>query len=84
MTSTTNWVRVERGLDPSRRRVGLITARALVRMAQGAATAAVGTVTLDSVRRNRGLVTIARGVGALRGLTARVPETYRAGNHSRP
>jgi GT2 family glycosyltransferase len=83
LTSTTNWVRVERALDPSRRRAALVTARGLLRLAQGVATAGVGLVTLDSVHRNRGLVTVARGVGAFRGLTARVPETYRVGNDAR-
>ena len=83
-TSTTNWVRVERTLDPSRRRRALVTARGLARLAQGGATAALGAVTLNSVRRNQGLVAAARGVGALRGLVSRAPETYRAGNHTRP
>jgi GT2 family glycosyltransferase len=81
--STTNWVRVERALDPSARRAALIMARGGVRLVQGAATAAAGSVTLDYGRRARGLVMVARGVGALRGLAARAPETYRTSNDTR-
>ncbi|MFV0523912.1 MAG: glycosyltransferase [Acidimicrobiales bacterium] len=71
-----SWVRVERDLHPGLGRVGWITARGVFRMGLGTVSAAVGASRSDLVARNRGLVTAARGLGALEGLLTRPPRAY--------
>ncbi|MFV0258763.1 MAG: glycosyltransferase family 2 protein [Acidimicrobiales bacterium] len=71
-----SWVRVERDLHPGLARIGWITTRGVVRMAAGTATAAIGAGRANRVTRNRGLITAARGLGALQGLLVRPPRAY--------
>lgn len=69
--STTNWVRVEVGLDRSSARKLLIIARGAARLLQGATAVVVGLATLRSSRVVAGLVTASRGVGSFEGLADR-------------
>ena len=77
--ATANWVRAERLLDPSRRAGFIVAGRGLVRYGQGVAMVLLSIPTGNLIRRRKGQIWRARGLGSWDGLVAKVRPGLRPG-----